>query len=330
MDVLFIGGTGNISGDCAALLHRRGHRVALLTRGRLPVPAGYEAIRADHADPVALRAALAGRCFDAVVNFIGYDVPDVRLDAEFFQGRTSHYVFISTTVVYRKPPARLPVTEGDARGNAGSDYGRKKQACEDFLLERFRDAGFPVTIVRPSHTYSCQWIPNPVTSVGYTVAARLEQGRPVFVHDDGQGLWTLTASADFAVGLAGLLGQAAAIGECFQITADEVLTWNQILAEVALALGVERPNVVPIPSDFIARVEPIMHDKLLGDKAHPGVFDNAKIKRAVPDFACPTSFRTGIRRSLDWFRADPARRQVSPQIDAIFDRVIAAWEGRAR
>jgi nucleoside-diphosphate-sugar epimerase len=330
MDVLFIGGTGNLSADCAALLRQRGHRVTLLTRGRLPVPAGYEALRADHADAAAMLAALNGRSFAAVVNFIGYDVPDVRLDAELFRGRTRQYVFISTTVVYRKPPARLPVTEAAPLGNEFSDYGRKKQACEDFLLERWRTTGFPVTIVRPSHTYSCQWIPNPVTSVGYTVAARLEQGRPVFVHDDGQGLWTLTASADFAVGLAGLLGQAAAIGECFQITADEVLTWNQILAEVALALGVERPHLVHIPSEFIAQVEPIMRDKLLGDKAHPGVFDNAKIKRAVPDFACPTSFRTGIRRSLAWFKADPARCQVNPQIDGIFDRVITAWEGRTR
>lgn len=330
MDVLFIGGTGNISGDCAALLRRRGDRVALLTRGRLPVPPGYEAIRADHADPAALQAALAGRCFDAVVNFIGYDVPDVRLDAELLRGRTGQYVFISTTVVYRKPPTRLPVTETDALGNPFSDYGRRKLACEEYLLERFRSAAFPVTIVRPSHTYSCQWIPNPVTSIGYTVAARLEQGRPVFIHDDGQGLWTLTASADFAVGLAGLLGQAKAIGECFQITADEVLTWNQILAEIALALGVARPELVHIPSDFIARVEPIMHDKLLGDKAHPGVFDNAKIKRAVPEFTCPTSFRAGIRRSLAWFKEDPLRQRVNPHTDGIFDRVIAAWDGRGR
>ena len=330
MDVLFIGGTGNISGECAALLRRRGHRVALLTRGRLPVPAGYEAIRADHADAAAMQAALAGRCFDAVVNFIGYDVPDVRLDAELFRGRTRQYVFISTTVVYRKPPVRLPVTEGDALGNAFSDYGRKKQACEDFLRERFRADGFPVTIVRPSHTYSDSWIPNPVSSVGYTVAARLEQGRPVFIHDDGQGLWTLTSSADFAVGLAGLLGQSAAIGERYQITADEVLTWNQIVAELGLALGLERPRVVHIPTDFICAVEPIMRDKLLGDKAHPGVFDSAKIKRAVPDFACRTSFREGLRRSLAWFKAETARQQVNPQVDGIFDRVIAAWEARSR
>jgi len=327
MDILFIGGTGNISADCAALLLARGHHVSLLTRGKTPVPAGYEAITADHADAAAMRAALGSRRFDAVVNFIGYDVPDVRLDAELFRGRTGQYVFISTTVVYRKPPTRLPVTEADPLGNAFSAYGRKKHACEDFLREH-AGADFPITIVRPSHTYSRRWIPNPVTSVGYTVAARMEQGRPVFIHDDGQGLWTLTASEDFAVGLAGLLGHPAAIGETFQITSDEVLTWNQILAETSRALGVSAPAIVHIPTDFISQVEPIMNDKLKGDKAHPGVFDNAKIKRVVPEFACRTSFREGIGRAVAWFREDAARRQVNPQIDAIFDQVVAAWQRR--
>ncbi len=326
MDVLLIGGTGNLSSECAEEFRRRGHRVAVMTRGRTPVPEGYEAIRADHSDPGAVAAALAGRRFDAAVNFIGYDVPDVRLDADLLRGRVRQYIFISTTVVYRKPPVRLPITEEEPLGNAFSEYGRKKQACEEFLRERLRTDGFPVTIVRPSHTYSRRWIPNPVTSVGYTVAARLEQGRPVFLHDDGQGLWTLTAAEDFAAGLAGLLGNPRAIGEAFHINADEVLTWNRILAEIASALGVQEPAVVRIPTDFIARVEPIMHDKLKGDKAHPGIFDTAKLRRLVPEFECRVSFRAGIRRAVAWFREDAARRQTDPRIDAVFDRVITAWQ----
>jgi len=330
MDILLIGGTGNLSAECAAVLRGQGHRVALLTRGRQPVPSGYEAIRADHADASAMACALAGRRFDAVANFIGYDVPDVQRDADLLRGRVGQYLFISTTVVYRKPPTRLPVTEDEPQGNDFSQYGRRKQACEQFLLERLRTDGFPVTIVRPSHTYSCRWIPNPVTSAGYTVAARLEQGRPVFIHDDGQGLWTLTAAEDFAAGLAGLVGNAAAVGGCFHINADEVLTWNRIVAEIGLALGVERPEIVHIPTDFIAGVEPVMHDKLKGDKAHPGVFDTARLRRLVPGFECRTSFRAGIRRAVAWFREDAARRQVDPQIDGLFDRVIRAWEKHPR
>ncbi|MBN2451927.1 MAG: NAD-dependent epimerase/dehydratase family protein [Lentisphaeria bacterium] len=327
MTILFLGGTGNISTDCAACLHDRGHRVAVLTRGHNPVPPQYEALTADRRDPRALAAALGGRTFDAVIDFVGYQVSDVEAAAQVLRGRTGQYVFISTTVVYAKPPAVLPVTEAAPLGNRFSAYGRAKEACEAYLLARHGSGGVPVTIVRPSHTYSCRWIPNPVTSVGYTVAARLEQGRPVFIHDDGQGLWTLTATEDFALGLAGLVGNPAALGEAFQITSDQVLTWNRILAETSRALGVEEPNIVHIPTDAICAAAPVMHDKLKGDKAHHGVFDCAKIRRVVPDFECRIPFREGIRRALAWFRADPSRQAVNPEIDALFDRVIAAWQG---
>ena len=131
----------------------------------------------------------------------------------------------------------LPLTEDAPVGNPWWDYAQKKLACEQWLRQRRKEAGFPVTIVRPSHTYSKGWIPNPVSSWSYTFAARLEQGKPVFVPDDGESPWTLTAASDFAVGLAGLVGKAEAIGEAFHITSDEVLTWNQIYAEIAAALG---------------------------------------------------------------------------------------------
>lgn len=325
MDILFLGGTGNISTDCAAKLRAEGHRVAMVTRGNSPVPEEYSFFRADRRNGAELRQALGNYRPDVVVDFIGYDVPDVQTTADVFAGRVSQYVFISTTVVYSKPPARLPVTEEDPLGNVYSAYGQKKQACEEFLLDCHRSGRLPVTIIRPSHTYSHRWMPNPVTSVGYTTAARLEQGKPVFIHDDGQGLWTLTSTRDFAVGLAGLIGCREALGEAIQITSDQVLTWNQIMAEIALSLGVQEPNIVHIPSTFIAEVCPVMHDKLMGDKAHPGVFDNAKIKHLVPDFECSISFRQGIREAVSWFRADSARQVVNPETDAIFDRVVAAW-----
>jgi len=325
MKVLFLGGTGNISTACAALLHQRGHDVTVLTRGVTPAPPEYAAITADRHDRDALRQALCDVEADVVINFLGYAVPDVETDYELLAGRIRQYIFISTTVVYAKPHANLPLTEESPKGNEFSQYGRDKQACEEWLLARLAEDGFPVTIVRPSHTYSCSWFPNPVASAGYTFAARLEQGKPVFVHDDGQGLWTLTASDDFAVGLAGLVGLEEAVGEAYQITGDAPLTWNQIYAETARALGVSNLEVVPIPTDFICEVCPDMVAKLKGDKAEPGVFDNAKIKRAVPDFECRKSFRQGVAEAAAWFRADPARKTVDAATDAVFDQLIEKW-----
>jgi nucleoside-diphosphate-sugar epimerase len=192
-------------------------------------------------------------------------------------------------------------------------------------VQRWRDTGFPVTIVRPSHTYSNRWVPNPVSSSSFTFAARLERGQPVFVPDAGENPWTLTAAADFAAGLAGLIGKPEALGEAFHITSDEALTWNQIVAETAAALGVPSPRIEKVPTDFICRIAPRLAGTLKGDKTHPGVFDNSKIKRFVPGFACRKPFRVGVRESVAWLRAHPDAQNLDPTVDATCDEVIAAW-----
>jgi len=326
MKILFLGGTGNISAECAALLRERGHDILILSRGRSAVPAAYRAITADRNNPTAMRAALEGVRPDVVLNFLGYDLPEVQLDYELFQGAVRQYVFISSTVIYAKPPARLPLTEDAPTGNPWWDYAQKKLACEQWLQQRRAETGFPVTIVRPSHTYSKRWIPNPVSSGSYTFAARMEQGRPVYVHDDGESPWTLTAASDFAVGLAGLVGRPEAIGEAFHITSDEVLTWNQIYAEIAAALGVPAPQVVKVPTDFICRVAPQLTGTLKGDKAHAGVFDNSKIKRFVPEFRCRVPFRVGVRESVRWLREHPDQQNRKPELEALIDNVLRAWQ----
>ena len=235
------------------------------------------------------------------------------------------YVFISSATVYSKPPPRLPITEDAPVGNAWWDYAQKKLACEQWLQARQQATGFPVTIVRPSHTYSKRWIPNPVSSASYTFAARLEQGKPVFVPDEGENPWTLTAASDFAVGLAGLLGRSDTVGEAFHITSDEVLTWNQIYSEIAASVGASSANIVKIPTDFICQIAPQLTGNLKGDKSHPGVFDNSKIKRFVPEFQCRKPFRIGVRESVNWLRAHPEQQNLNPQVDATFEQVVDAW-----
>jgi nucleoside-diphosphate-sugar epimerase len=168
-----------------------------------------------------------------------------------------------------------------------------------------------------------------VSSSSYTFAARLEQAKPVFVPDDGENPWTLTAASDFVVGLAGLLGKAEAIGQAFHITSDEVLTWNQIYAETAAALGAPPPQIVPVPTDFICRIAPQLTGTLKGDKAHPGVFDNSKIKRFVPEFRCRKPFRVGIRESVAWLREHPHQQNRKPELDALIEQVIDAWQREA-
>ncbi|TAN37220.1 MAG: NAD-dependent epimerase/dehydratase family protein [Verrucomicrobia bacterium] len=326
LHVLFLGGTGNISTSAVELLAARGHRISVLTRGKQPVPAGAHSLVADRHDEAALRRAIGDDWPDVVINFIGYTLEDVALDHALLAGRVRQYIFISTAMVYAKPHRHVPLTEDGPRGNPFSSYAQKKHTCEDWLWEKWRAEKFPVTIVRPSHTYGPHWIPNPVRSSSYTPIARLEHRQPIFVHNDGQGLWTLTAASDFAVGLAGLVGRDDALGEAFHITSDEVLTWNQIYAEVIRAAGVCDPKILKIPAEFICQICPPMTERLPADKAEPGVFDNAKIKRFVPEFECRKNFRAGIAESVAWFRADPARQALDPETDGIFSAVCAAWQ----
>jgi nucleoside-diphosphate-sugar epimerase len=326
MRILLIGGTGNLSEECAAELHARGHEVTVLTRGQREVADHFGCLHADYRDREALRAALGTGEYDAVLNFLGFDPAEVEADIGLFRGRVGQYLFISSATVYAKPFRELPLTEEAPLGNPRWDYAQKKLDCERILQQALAEWGFPVTVVRPSHTFGRRWIPNPVSSSSYTFAARVEQGKPVFIPDDGSNPWTLTAASDFASALAGLVGLESAVGEVFHITSDEVLRWNRIYAEIAGALGVALPPVVSVPSDFICEVAPSLTGTLLGDKARPGVFDNSKIKRFVPGWSCRKSVREALDESVQWLRAHPEKRTVDPELDGLIERVIERWK----
>ncbi len=305
-------------------MHERGHEILVLTRGRGAIPAGYRAVCADRKNPAAMRAALKGVQFDVALDFLGFETAEVQLDYELFNGVVRQFIFVSSATVYAKPPATLPIREDAPLGNVYWDYAQKKLACEEFLLRKHAENGFPVTIVRPSHTYSKNWIPNPVLSGSYTFAARLEAGLPVYVPDAGENPWTLTATSDFAVGFCGLVGNDKAIGEAFHITSDEALTWNQIYSEIAAALDVKHPEIVKVPTDVICEVAPHLKGNLKGDKSQPAIFDNSKIKRFVPEFICRKPFRVGVRESVAWLRAHPELQNRKPELDVLIESVIAA------
>lgn len=325
MRILFLGGTGNISAECASHLLELGHEITFITRGRTAVPGVYQSLQADRKDPASMREALLHVEPEVVLNFLGYELDDVKLDFELFQGRTRQYVFISSASIYAKPPPRLPLTEDMPLANPWWEYSQKKIACETWLRQQWEEKRFPVTIVRPSHTYSHLWVPNPVSSASYTFAARLERGLPVFVPNDGESPWTLTAAKDFARGLAGLAGNPKTLGEAFHITSDEALTWNQIVAEIADAVGASSPDVAKVPVDVICEAAPHLTGTLKGDKANPGVFDNSKLKKFVPGFQCRIPFHQGVRESVAWLRAHPERKNLNPKIDETCDAIVSAF-----
>jgi len=327
MKVLFIGGTGNISTAVSRLAVQRGMDLYLLNRGQRQVDIpGAKTLTADIHNFSETAAQLLGHTWDVVVNWIAYTPADVKNDFELFVGRAKQYIFISSASVYQKPPSHPVITESTPLYNPFWKYSQNKIACEDFLMQMYRKVGFPITIVRPSLTYDTV-IP---TAIGgwtdYGIIQRMRRGEKIIVHGDGTSLWTITHAEDFARGFVGLLGHQQTAGHAFHITSDEILTWDQIYQAVAAAAGAEA-QIVHIPSDFLAQFNnESLHGGLLGDKAYSAIFDNTKIKTFVPGYQAVIPFSEGIRGTLRWFEADPARMRTSGEDDRLFDRILKTYE----
>ncbi|MBR1622458.1 MAG: SDR family oxidoreductase [Pseudobutyrivibrio sp.] len=335
MRALFIGGTGTISAAIVRrLINDLGWEVYLVNRGNRKdaIPQGAKHIIADVHDEEDFSRKLDGLSFDCVCDFIAFTKEDVERDYRLFKGKTRQFIFTSSASAYNKPSADYRITEGTTLANPYWEYSRNKIECEGFLMDKYRTEGFPVTIVRPSHTYDERHIPLGIHGKNgfWQVIKRMIDGKPVIIQGDGTSLWTVTFNTDFAVGYTALMGNRHAIGEAFQITSDETLTWNQIYQTIADALGVEL-KAYHVSSDFLAACgNKYGYDftgSLLGDKAVSVVFDNSKLKSIAPDMSTNVRFDQGVRMALDYIKAHPDECQIEdPDFDAWCDKVINALE----
>ena len=331
---LFIGGTGTIS---TAIVKRLANdldwEVWVLNRGNRSsvLPESVKLVTADINDEADVLSKIGDTTFDCVCEFIGFTVDQVERDYRLFKGKTKQYIYISSASAYHKPAASYVITEGTALANPYWEYSRNKIACEEFLMKKYKEEGFPVTIVRPSHTYDERNIPLGVhgNKGPWQVIKRMLDGKPVIIQGDGSSLWTVTWNADFAIGYTGLMGNRHAIGEAFQITSDETLTWDQIYATVADVLGVEL-KAYHVSTDFLRAVgDPLGFDftgSLLGDKSVSVVFDNSKIKRIAPQMTTNIRFDTGVKIALDYVLSHPECQVEDPEFDSFCDKVIDTIE----
>ena len=331
MKVLFIGGTGTISMAITRLLAERGDELYLLNRGsrNYGLPENVRVINCDINNEKEAAEKLAGMEFDCVGEFIGFVPAQLERDFRLFAGKTKQFIYISSASAYRKPMQGYVITEETPLENPYWEYSRNKKACEEYLFERYRNDGFPVTIVRPSHTYDERSVPLGVhgKNGSWQVVKRIREGKPVIIHGDGSSLWTITHNSDFAKAYAGLIGNPAAIGEAFHITTDESVSWNEIYGYIADALGVKLKPYY-ISSETLAALGPEYDftGSLIGDKACSVVFDNSKVKKLVPDFRATVTAREGIRRTVEYVLAHEECQHDDEEFDKWCDDVIAAVE----
>lgn len=330
LKVLLIGGTGTISMAITRRLAAQGHQVFLFNRGSrtAELPENVITLRGDISNEAEAAAILNGMQFDAVGEFIGFTTEQVQRDVRLFSGKTRQYLYISSASAYQKPLSESVITESTPLCNPYWQYSRDKIACEAYLMQQYRENGFPVTIVRPSHTYDERSVPLGVhgKNGSWQVVQRILEGKPVIIHGDGTSLWTITHNSDFAKGYCGLVGNIHAIGQAYHITSDERVTWNQIYQCIADTLNVPL-KACHIPSDFLAAISDYdFEGSLIGDKASTVIFDNTKIKRAVPEFRADIRADQGIRQTVQHLLAHPELQQTDPEFDTWCDRVITAFE----
>lgn len=331
MKVLFIGGSGVISSGCIEPILKRGIELTLLNRGtsrpgtEISLSSAPRRITADVNDTARMEALLEEESFDVVVDWISFTTEDVVRKIRLFSGKVGQYIFISSASAYQKPPASLPIRESSPLRNPYWEYSRNKIACEERLLEEYRRSGFPVTIIRPSHTYGNKMIPS-IFDKGPMILDRLRRGKELIVPGDGTNRWVITHNSDFARALRGLLGAPQTLGEAYTITSDEALTWDQIHHIIASKIGIEA-KIRHIPADFIVELYPEFIGPLHGDKIHSVDFDNSKVKTLVPDFVCTTPFALGVEHSIRYFGSHPDNFPPDTELDRKLDDILERYPG---
>ncbi|MDO4336826.1 MAG: NAD-dependent epimerase/dehydratase family protein [Eubacteriales bacterium] len=330
MKVLFIGGTGTISMAISKKLLSEGHELYLLNRGnrQKELPEGAVSLTADIHDADRAREILEGHHFDVAADFIGYTQEDMERDYNLLYGKTDQYIFISSAAAYKKPYTNYPITEGTPLYNPSWKYAQNKTLCEEYLMKKYRENGYPVTIVRPSQTYDERRIPFGIQGDAgcWQIIKRMKEGKPVLIPGDGTALWTVTHSSDFAKGFVGLMGNKHAIGEAVQITSDEILTWNQIYDLTAEALGVKL-NPVHVASDFWAECTDFDYNAgLLGDRRYSVVLKNDKLKQLVPDFVATKRFDQAVKENVAFLESHPEYQVEDPEFDRFCDKVLEGLE----
>jgi nucleoside-diphosphate-sugar epimerase len=334
MKILFIGGTGTISTAISKSLLERGEELYVINRGNRNniLSPNVKEIKADINNEAEVTKLISELDFDVVADFIAFLPEQLERDYRLFNGKTKQFIFISSASAYQTPLSDYRITEGTPLSNPYWEYSRNKIACEDYLMKMYRENNFPVTIVRPSHTYDERSVPLGIHGANgsWQVLKRMLEGKKIIIHGDGTSLWTMTHNSDFAKGFIGLMGNIHALGEAIQITSDESLTWNQIYQSIADALGVKL-NAIHISSELLAACsKDDLRGSLLGDKANTVVFDNSKLKRLVPEFVATKRFDQGIREVIASVMNHPEYQQEDKEFDIWCDKVIDAMENAVK
>lgn len=324
MKILIIGGNGNIGYPISKKLHLK-NEVTILCKDKPKFDIGIDYIIGDGYNKEFLKEIQNKYNFDIVINLIIFTPEQAADNVEVFKNKIKQFVFISTATVFNHDK-NIVIAEDTEKGNTHSWYAQNKLKCETIFWEAKKSDNFPITIVRPSQTYSKDKIPLSVKGKNcWSVVNRILKDKPVIIHGDGTSTWVSTHSEDFSTGFVELIGNQKCIGEDIDITTDEICNWNIIYALLGEALNKE-VKIVHIPTDILTLSKKYDYKMSIeGDKQYSVIFDNEKLKSVAPNFKCNISIKEGIKKYLEYMEANPYLKKEEADFDEWCDKLIEKY-----
>lgn len=327
MKVLIIGGTGLISTAITRYLVERGDDVTIYNRGKqkADIPDEVKRMVGDRRDYATFEAQMAGAgTFDCVIDMIGFVPEETESDVRAFRGRTGQFIFCSTIDVYTKPANCYPITEDAERQPAPSfPYAFHKGKCERILEEAHECGDFPLTIIRPAHTYGeGRGLVHPFAG-GNHFFDRIRKGKPIIIHGDGSSLWAACHRDDVGRAFTNAVGNQKTYGKSYHVTSEEWMTWDQYHQGIAEAIGAPPPKIVHIPTDLLGKVFPKTAEWLVENFQYNNIFDNTAAYTDL-DFQYTIKWQEGVRRIVVWL--DEHDQIENSDDHPFYDRVINTWE----
>ena len=328
MNVLLIGGTGVLSSAVVAEAKKEGISVTMVNRGKRRIPEGVEHVKADKNNTAIISEALTGRKFDAVIDFLCYSSQEAEKSIRFYSNYTDQYIFISSTAVYNtKALGGKMGDELSPKVTPEWDYSVEKWKSEELIRSLAKELNVNYTIIRPAITYGNTRIPygiSPRYGYHWTLCARILAGKPIIVWNGGENRCNMMRVEDFAVGVVGLIGNAKAYNQAFNICGDEAPSWNDVLGAVGEAIGKEVITVEIMPA-FYAKGVPSRYGELIGGRAVDSLNSNKKIKDAVPAFEQKVFLKEGVAQTIDAYKSSLYQSGIDWRFDAETDRIIKKW-----
>ena len=327
MRVLIIGGTGLISTAITRALIARGMDVTLYNRGQTEadIPDGYDTITGNRKDYAMFEAQMAeARNFDAVIDMIGFVPVDVESSIRAFRGNIGQFIFCSTVDVYTKPAQHYPIREDAERQPMPSfPYAYNKAKCERLLEVAHERGDFPVTIIRPAHTYGeGRGLIHSFGLGGAYYFHRIRNGKPIITHGDGSSLWAACHRDDVGRAFAEAVGNEKTFGKGYHTASEEPMTWNQYHQTVAQAMNAPEPDLVHIPTDLLFEIASKATEWCRENFQYNNIFDNTAAKADL-NFRYTIPFVEGVRRIVGWL--DARERIHDGDEPEIYSEIIKRW-----